>query len=262
MGRCHRGRAGDLNRGSAAGWAPRGSTPTAMGASGSAPTTPVPGPLRNRHLAHVSDPRSPSAGILRTPIEVVSSPAGSPQPGPTQVGAQDADPRSPTPGISRTPMKDTPSDSVECLVRQLGEAFAVETVPPEPQLPAAVRPLEEPAVRGAVELQPERGLQPGCEATARPHRCAGPGLGSKHVRRKASNKILATSGGIARSPFSILQDDNSPSAPVQRQAKKHILGENPGEKEVAVDLSRSLKAGNCAWSDLNKENQQCPFVEN
>ncbi|OXB60474.1 hypothetical protein ASZ78_000765 [Callipepla squamata] len=85
-----------------------------MGASGSAPTTPAPGPLRNRHLAHVSDPRSPSAGILRTPIE----------------------------------------------------------------------------------------------------------------------------------------------------AKKHMLGENPGEKEVAVDVSRSLKAGNCAWRGLDKENQQCPFVEN
>lgn len=253
-----------MNRGSAAGRALRGSTPAAMGASGSAPATPVPGSLRNRHLAHVSDPRSPSAGILRTPIEVVSSPAGSPQPGPAQAGVQDADPRSPTPGIYRTPMKDTPSDSVECLVRQLGEAFAVETVTPEPPPPVAARALEEPALQGAVELQPGRGLEPGCEAAARPHRCAGPGLatGGKHIRRKASNKILATSGGIVRSPFSILQDDNSPSAPVQRQAKKHILGENPGEKEVAVDLSRSLKAGNCAWSDLNKENQHCPFVEN
>ncbi|XP_042723436.1 cell division cycle-associated protein 3 [Lagopus leucura] len=235
-----------------------------MGASGSAPTTPMPGPLRNRHLAHVSDPRSPSAGILRTPIEVVSSPAGSPQPGPAQAGAQDADPRSPTPGISRTPMKDTQSDSVECLVRQLGEVFAVDTAPPEPPPPAAERACEEPALRGAAELQPDRGPEPGCEATLRPHRCAGPGLASvnKHARRKASNKILATSGGIVRSPFSILQDDNSPSAPVQRQVKKHILGENPGEKDVAVDLSRNLKAGNCAWSDLNKENQQCPFVEN
>ncbi|XP_065598303.1 cell division cycle-associated protein 3 [Cyrtonyx montezumae] len=235
-----------------------------MGASGSAPTTPAPGSLRNRHLAHVSDPRSPSAGILRTPIEVVSSPAGSPQPGPAQEGAQDADPRSPTPGISRTPMKDALSDSVDCLVRQLGEVFAVDAAHPEPPSPAAARALEEPTLRDTAELQPERGPEPGCGDTARPHRCAGPSLasGSKHVRRKASNKILAASGGTVRSPFSILQDDNSPSAPVQRQAKKHMLGENPGEKEVAVDVSRSLKAGNCAWRGLNKENQQCPFVEN
>lgn len=42
-----------------------------------------------------------------------------------------------------------------------------------------------------------------------------------------------------------------------------MLGESLGEKkEVMVDLSRSLKSGNYAWSDLNKENQQCPFVEN
>ncbi|KAM9277688.1 cell division cycle-associated protein 3 [Cariama cristata] len=165
-----------------------------MGVSGSAPATP-----RNKYLAHVSDPRSPSAGILRTPIEVVSSPAGSPQPGPVDpaVGtSQDRDPRSPTPGISRTPMRAASS-------------------------------------------------------------------GSKPIRRKTNNKIMATSGGTGRSPLSILQDDNSPSAPAPRQGKRHVLGENLGEKkEVTVDLSRSLKSGNCAWSDLNKENQQCPFVEN
>lgn len=39
-----------------------------MGVSGSAPATPT--APRNKHLAHLRDPRSPSAGILRTPIEV------------------------------------------------------------------------------------------------------------------------------------------------------------------------------------------------
>ncbi|XP_009474500.1 PREDICTED: cell division cycle-associated protein 3, partial [Nipponia nippon] len=87
--------------------------------------------------------------------------------------------------------------------------------------------------------------------------------GSKPVRRKTNNKIMATPGGTGRSPLSILQDDNSPSAPAPRQGKRHVLGENLGEKkEVTVDLSRSLKSGNCAWSNLDKENQQCPFVEN
>ncbi|XP_010176522.2 cell division cycle-associated protein 3, partial [Antrostomus carolinensis] len=98
-----------------------------------------------------------------------------------------------------------------------------------------------------------------------PARLAGPGFssGSKPVRRKTNKKIMAASGGTGRSPLSILQDDNSPSAPASRQGKRHVLGENLGEKkEVTVDLSRTLKSGNCAWSDLNKENQQCPFVEN
>ncbi|XP_035401659.1 cell division cycle-associated protein 3 [Cygnus atratus] len=232
-----------------------------MGASGSAPATPA--PPRGRRPEHVRDPRSPSAGILRTPIEVLSSPpaGGSPQPGPAaEAAGPAADPRSPTPGISRTPMKDALSDSVERLVKQLSEAFGVQTEPP-----AAARPRREPAAAPGREA--ERPPSPGgcCEATPRAPRHAGtaPAAGSKYVRRKAGNKIMVTSGGNGRSPFSVLQDDNSPSASAPHQVKRHVLGENLGEKEtVAADLSRNLKAGNCPWSDLNKENQQCPFVEN
>ncbi|NXJ78541.1 CDCA3 protein, partial [Trogon melanurus] len=224
-----------------------------------------------------------------------------PQPGPAEpaVGAcQDRDPRSPTPGITRTPMRALSSDSVDRLVQQLSEAFGAEAAPQEPAPPAAAGPAEEP-----VEEEPaRRSSPPGPEAAAvsveeaerppspnaalaRAARAAGPGfssgkcsvcaglarprlrvpgeLRSKPVRRKANNKVMATSGGTVRSPLSILQDDNSPSAPTPRQVKRHVLGENFGEKkEVAVDLSRSFKLGNCSWSDLNKENQHCPFVEN
>ncbi|NXG92423.1 CDCA3 protein, partial [Stercorarius parasiticus] len=266
-----------------------------MGVSGSAPATPT-APC-NKHLAHVRDPRSPSAGILRTPIEVVSSPAGSPQPGPAEPAAgtsQDWDPRSPTPGISRTPMRAISSDSVDHLVKQLSEAFGAEAAPPEPA--AAACPVEEaaaaeparrssPPPAAASGEEAERPPSPSPSAApGRPARVAGPGFSSgkwlvsgvtylqppgpgsntlKPVRRKTNNKIMATSGGTGRSPLSILQDDNSPSAPAPRQGKRHVLGENLGEKkEVTVDLSRSLKSGNCAWSNLNKENQQCPFVEN
>ncbi|XP_057874569.1 cell division cycle-associated protein 3 [Melospiza georgiana] len=233
-----------------------------MGASGSAPATPA--APRNKHLAHVTDPRSPTAGILRTPIEVVSSPAGSPQPSPAEAPAgtgQERDPRSPTPGISRTPMRAVSSDSVDRLVKQLSEAFGAEAAAPEPAPPGAAGPAEEPAQRSAPPAgQGAEG--PPSPSTARPARPAEHGLASvsKPVRHKPSNKFMATSGGTGRSPLSILRDDNSPSAPAPRQGKRHVLGENLGEKEV--DLSRSLKSGNCAWSDLNKENQQCPFVEN
>ncbi|NWQ60893.1 CDCA3 protein, partial [Neopipo cinnamomea] len=256
-----------------------------MGASGSAPATPA-APC-NKHLAHVSDPRSPTAGILRTPIEVVSSPAGSPQPSPAEPPAgtvQERDPRSPTPGISRTPMRAASSDSVDRLVKQLSEAFGAEAVTPEPAPPGAADPAEEPARRSAPPAagEPEGPFSPstGPARLARPAGhglCSGkclverlqgsvrpesrPDRVSKPVRHKPSNKIMATSGG--RSPLSVLRDDNSPGTPAPRQGKKHMLGENLGEKkEVTVDLSRSLKSGNCAWNDLNKENQQCPFVEN
>ncbi|NWR15058.1 CDCA3 protein, partial [Emberiza fucata] len=253
-----------------------------MGASGSAPATPA--APRNKHLAHVTDPRSPTAGILRTPIEVVSSPECSPQPSPAEPPAgtgQERDPRSPTPGISRTPMRappPSPADSVDRLVKQLSEAFGAETAAPEPAPPAAAGPTEEPAPPAGGQAE-----RPPSPSTARPARPAGHGLSSgkfsvcggdrapsarraamglsKPLRHKPNNKFMATSGGTGRSPLSILRDDNSPSAPTPRQGKRHVLGENLGEKKE-VDLSRSLKSGNCAWSDLNKENQQCPFVEN
>ncbi|XP_074390960.1 cell division cycle-associated protein 3 isoform X1 [Zonotrichia albicollis] len=234
-----------------------------MGASGSAPATPA--APRNKHLAQVTDPRSPTAGILRTPIEVVSSPAGSPQPSPAETPAgtgQERDPRSPTLGISRTPMRAVSSDSVDRLVKQLSEAFGAEAAAPEPAPPAAAGPAEEPAQRSSPPAG-QGAERPPSPSAARPARPAGHGLSSvsKPLRHKPSNKFMATSGGTGRSPLSILRDDNSPSAPAPRQGKRHVLGENLGEKKE-VDLSRSLKSGSCGWSDLNKENQQCPFVEN
>ncbi|XP_074839708.1 cell division cycle-associated protein 3 isoform X1 [Carettochelys insculpta] len=78
-----------------------------MGAAESFPATPASKPFL-KHLAHVRDPRSPTPGILRTPIEVESSPQRSPLAEPKEAemaSGQSWDPRSPTLGISRTPMK-------------------------------------------------------------------------------------------------------------------------------------------------------------
>ncbi|NXP01432.1 CDCA3 protein, partial [Certhia brachydactyla] len=189
------------------------------------------------------------------------------------------DPRSPTPGISRTPMRAVSSDSVDRLVKQLSEAFGAEAAAPEPEPPEAAVAAEEPAQRSSPPVG-EEAERPPSPSTARPGRPAGHGfssaplslvvmhwcvsfcqLVSKPIRHKPNNKFTVTSGGAGRSPLSILRDDNSPSALAPRQGKRHVLGENLGEKKE-VDLSRSLKSGNRTWSDLNKENQQCPFVEN
>ncbi|XP_027699119.1 cell division cycle-associated protein 3 isoform X3 [Vombatus ursinus] len=131
-----------------------------MGSAKSVPATPArPAPC-NKHLAHVTDPRSPSAGILRTPIQITGEETekvgatpvlrtglgsisywqveSSPQLSPSameqqqKVGTKDmeqpqgSDPRSPTFGIIRTPMKTSTVDPADQLVKQLSEAFGAE----------------------------------------------------------------------------------------------------------------------------------------
>uniref|UniRef100_UPI00398F8A06 cell division cycle-associated protein 3 n=1 Tax=Pristiophorus japonicus TaxID=55135 RepID=UPI00398F8A06 len=102
-----------------------------MGSSGS---TCMETPVRvvyNKHLGNVLDPRSPTSGILRTPIEVLSG--QSPSPGGAEaelVEEEDEDefsdpldPRSPTPGVVRTPLKPTMTDKFARLVKQLSGVF-------------------------------------------------------------------------------------------------------------------------------------------
>ncbi|MBZ3891169.1 Cell division cycle-associated protein 3 [Sciurus carolinensis] len=99
-----------------------------MGSAKSIPVTPVRAPP-HKHLAQVADPRSPSAGIQSTPIQVESFPqsnlpAGEQLKGPKQ--AQDSDLRSPTLGIAWTPMKTSSADPQSPLVKELSEVFETE----------------------------------------------------------------------------------------------------------------------------------------
>ncbi|XP_041077123.1 cell division cycle-associated protein 3 [Polyodon spathula] len=83
--------------------------------------------LCNKHLKSVEDPRSPSTGISRTPIQMKDVSTPSPSLGATlSVDPQESsDPRSPSVGITRTPVKALLAETMT-LVRQLNELFVSE----------------------------------------------------------------------------------------------------------------------------------------
>ncbi|XP_054430737.1 cell division cycle-associated protein 3 isoform X3 [Pteronotus mesoamericanus] len=265
-----------------------------MGSAKSVPVTPARPPPHNKHLARVADPRSPSAGILRTPIQVESSPqpnlpAGEQLEGPNQ--AQDSDPRSPTLGISRTPMK-TSGELPSPLVKQLSEVFETKgpksNLPPEPILPLETPSSSELDLPLGTQFSLEDQLPHGSQAelpskqvfseeeTGQPSETlmasqdsdksmrdpeTPRSSGSKCNRRKPKGKVLG------RSPLTVLQDDNSPGTLTPRQGKRPSpLSENVRElKEGAIlGTGRLLRTGGQAWEqgqDHDKENQHFALVE-
>ncbi|XP_028748199.1 cell division cycle-associated protein 3 [Peromyscus leucopus] len=267
-----------------------------MGSTQSISGTPARPLPHNKHLARVADPRSPSAGIQRTPIQVESSP----QPSlPTEQlnspkQAQDPDPRSPTLGIARTPMKIGGADPQSPLVKELSEVFETEASrsisPPELPLPQQTPLSSELDLPLDTQLSLEDQLLPWSQ-TELPSKqeftkeeakqstetiIASQNLekpsrdpetpqssGSKRTRRKANSKVLG------RSPLTILQDDNSPGTLTLRQGKRPSpLSENVKDLKEGVVLGtgRFLKTGGGggAWEqsqDHDKENQHFALME-
>ncbi|XP_041426125.1 cell division cycle-associated protein 3 isoform X1 [Xenopus laevis] len=88
-------------------------------------------PLRNHLLSRVNDPRSPTTGIPRTPIEVGESPRNTPQTVKEEEeeipdSPEIFDPRSPTNGITRTPLRPPIHAVLNNLAKQLSEVFVAE----------------------------------------------------------------------------------------------------------------------------------------
>ncbi|XP_056385598.1 cell division cycle-associated protein 3 [Hyla sarda] len=239
------------------------------------PVTPS-RPLINRHLSNVVDPRSPSVGIPRTPIEVGESPRRSPAAVPEEEMAAPVvmnDPRSPTQGIVRTPLRPSLHASLNLLAKQLSEVFVSEDSGIEGSSEAEkVDPAQAPEDQAASEAppapveeevkEPEAAEEPAILPTATPAEPPPPiapqqkprgksprATGTKNIRQRPKKALVSTANG--RSPLKILQEDNSPSTAMHNRQVKKI----PFQSEQPS--IRNLKISHCGWElSHNKENAQ------
>ncbi|XP_059811470.1 cell division cycle-associated protein 3 [Hypanus sabinus] len=248
-----------------------------MGTSSSSCTeTPVK-VVYNRHLGDVLDPRSPTAGILRTPIEVLGSPStpesrlepcvqeeeqtGEPSGSP--------DPRSPTPGVSRTPLKTSVAEGLGSLAKQLTDMF----ISPERGTqgddgsPVGVEATDqlldcegEEEGTGAGDAdppaQPDQG-DPIDTGEQRPtkkavHREAQRPSSRARKSQPGRPQLVSVKG---RCPLQLLKDDNSPTCSLARRQVKATLrpSGSPGE----LMPWSPLKLGH---SPADKENHSSPWV--
>ncbi|KAL2084010.1 hypothetical protein ACEWY4_019528 [Coilia grayii] len=92
-------------------------------------STPKPEPqlrIKNQRVAELADPRSPTTGIDRTPIQLAGA-VSKTREGEQAGSSVTNDPRSPTHGISRTPLKDSMRVTVSSFARRLGMLFLNES---------------------------------------------------------------------------------------------------------------------------------------
>ncbi|XP_018527919.1 cell division cycle-associated protein 3 [Lates calcarifer] len=91
--------------------------------------------IKNSRISHIIDPRSPSAGIDRTPIQVVGLVSKTSAVVKSECPLAFTDPRSPTVGITRTPVREVMRATVGSFARRLGMLFHNETEGKIPEAP-------------------------------------------------------------------------------------------------------------------------------
>ncbi|KAM6936414.1 cell division cycle-associated protein 3 [Lycodopsis pacificus] len=108
----------------------------------SAPIKPEPA-IKNCRVTDLTDPRSPSTAVDRTPIQVDGRVPK------TKCPLAFTDPRSPTVGVSRTPAREVMRATVESFARRLGMLLLIET---EENVPEAPQKCFRDAVEESEEL--------------------------------------------------------------------------------------------------------------
>ncbi|XP_058256012.1 cell division cycle-associated protein 3 [Hemibagrus wyckioides] len=204
-------------------------------------STPKPDPiqrLRNQCLAQLADPRSPSCGISRTPIQV-SGATSTVQEVQERVGPVFVDPRSPTAGIVRTPLKDSVKVTVSSLARRLSTFFLNDVMvgdsAPTPFPPVSLAEHHSmPSVEQQDELSSKEPLLP-------PHSCDSLSGPIKCPSTLADCSSSMGYGSFCSSPFVVIgevqvEGGTDADTTIDEAEEAVLLGESPLKRELSLSM--------------------------
>ncbi|XP_051576776.1 uncharacterized protein LOC127453960 [Myxocyprinus asiaticus] len=192
--------------------------------------------LKALRVSELVDPRSPSCGVDRTPIQV--GVAYTPLPVVESVAPVFVDPRSPTSGIARTPIK----VSVTSLARRLSSFFLNDVrngdSPAAPHRPVSF--TKHPSLP-SVEKQHD--------ACSREHllplvKDQNSGILNGHTDALSTPEVLSPSEGYSSkssSPFVLIVDSQvelevDAEPPLEEAEEALLLGDSPLKKELSLSL--------------------------
>nr|XP_046255183.1 cell division cycle-associated protein 3 [Scatophagus argus] len=202
----------------------------------SAPIKPEPA-IKNSRFSHLMDPRSPSPGIDRTPIQVGGLAPKVDADMKSECPLVFTDPRSPTVGITRTPVREVMRATVGSFARRLGMLFHGETEVKPPKAPqTSFKDAVEEEVFKGDELASTEPL-----LTSRPSRTFGSMV--EHANLLATPVMPPLQSVGDSSPFVLLEE---PQVEVELEPEADISLEEAEEaKESPLHKRLSMSLMTC-----------------
>ncbi|XP_027869459.1 cell division cycle-associated protein 3 [Xiphophorus couchianus] len=231
-----------------------------MGASESKMAVPAdakPQPvIKKTHVSHLIDPRSPSAGIDRSPIQVCGKESSSAAAVKSECPLAVNDPRSPTFGITRTPVREIMRATVGSFARRLGMLFHNEAEGKVPEGPQKRHsdPVDE--VHGDEELA-------STEPLLSPRRATDFSSLAEHANLLATPASQVFIGNS--SPFELLWD---PQVAVEIETEANIsleeaeeARETPLHKRLSMSLITCHEGATSSQVFAEIHHESCAFSE-
>lgn len=213
--------------------------------------------IRHGRVGQLMDPRSPSTGIDRTPIQVGGPVCKTSAEVKSECPLQFSDPRSPSIGITRTPVREVMRATVGSFARRLGMIFHNESEDKVPQKCLSADAVEEETHKAEEPVSSDPLLPPQCSLTFSSL--------DEHANLLATSVPPPPQSLNGSSPFVLLDDEPQVELEIETEADISLEeAEEARETPLHKRLSMSLityhegAASSFVFAEVHNDNFSSP----